>query len=76
MLVKLFDIQSVEGQRLAFKDEKSIPGWAYSYIKAAVNGGIIKGYADNTFRSQGNISRAEASAISKKYLDGKNKNNI
>ncbi|KNY26105.1 S-layer homology domain-containing protein [Pseudobacteroides cellulosolvens] len=134
LLVKLFEIQPVEGQRLAFKDEKSIPEWAYSYIKAAVNGGIIKGYADNTFkasdnitrqefavmflramnygeleakntsfkddskiadwakgyvakavelslisgypdntfRSQGNISRAEASAISKKYLDGKN----
>lgn len=42
-----------------FSDRKDIPGWAATELPAAIQAGIIVGYADNTLRPNQKISRAE-----------------
>lgn len=42
--------------------------WAKSSIDRFVEGGYIKGYSDNTFRPNSNITRAEFVAIFNKYF--------
>ena len=47
----------------AFKDDKSISD-DYAEAVAVLNGmGVFKGYEDNSFKPQGDITRAEVSAI-------------
>jgi len=41
-----------------FKDVKS-DFWAYDYIIALVNEGVVSGYSDNTFRPNSDVSREE-----------------
>ncbi|MBJ6360127.1 S-layer homology domain-containing protein [Paenibacillus sp. GCM10012307] len=50
--------QSVSGT--GFADDKQIPGWAKSYIEAAVSAGIVKGKDHNRFAPLENLTRAEA----------------
>lgn len=37
--------------------------WAYDYVNKMVKSGVINGYEDNTFRPDGNITRAEFSKL-------------
>ncbi|MGI6549436.1 MAG: S-layer homology domain-containing protein [Syntrophomonadales bacterium] len=53
---------------LSFKDSNSISGWAKTAVATAVDKGIINGYPDNTFRPQGNATRAEAVTVVVKAL--------
>ena len=47
----------------AFKDDKSISD-DYAESVAVLNGmGVFKGYEDGSFKPEGNITRAEVSAI-------------
>lgn len=48
---------------LRFSDSAEIADYAQTAVKHFVNGGIISGYDDNTFRPNGNITRAEAAKI-------------
>ncbi|CEO10843.1 N-acetylmuramoyl-L-alanine amidase [[Clostridium] sordellii] len=48
---------------LNFSDRYAISDWAKEYVDALNDYGIIKGYEDNTFRPQNNITRAETVAI-------------
>ncbi len=51
---------------------KDIKGhWGINFINYSVNAGWIKGYEDNTFRPDANISRAEVMTIINRILDRK-----
>ena len=54
--------------KLEFSDTASIPTWAYGYVAAAVKNRIITGYEDNTFKPDGNVTRAEACTILAKCI--------
>lgn len=46
-----------------YNDKNRIPSWAEEEISRAYELGIAKGYSDNTFRPDNNITRAEFSAM-------------
>jgi len=50
---------SGEGAEIAFTDKESIGTWAIRQIAQSVELGIIKGYANGTFRPNKTITRAE-----------------
>lgn len=52
-----------------FTDSAGISGWAKGAVAAAADNGIINGYPDNTFRPQGNATRAEAVTVIVKALN-------
>ncbi|WP_372637092.1 S-layer homology domain-containing protein [Cohnella sp.] len=51
--------QKGDGGELSFNDKNEIGNWARPMVAEAVKRGIIKGYADNTFRPNANITHAE-----------------
>jgi hypothetical protein len=55
-------------QTLNFTDAQQIASWALSGVTAAVNKSYLSGYPDNSFRPQGNTTRAEAAVIIAKLL--------
>ncbi|MGI6307778.1 MAG: S-layer homology domain-containing protein [Dethiobacteria bacterium] len=52
----------------AFNDCSKIADWAQQAVAAASASGIINGYPDNTFRPQGQATRAEAATVIVKAL--------
>jgi hypothetical protein len=58
IIVKVLGLKQPNGIT-KFKDDKDIPAWAKSYIKAAVESGILSGYTDNTFKANKPCSREE-----------------
>lgn len=50
---------------------KDVPdgNWAYDYVSAAFEGGIIKGYEDGTFKPNGRITRAEIAVMLSRAFD-------
>jgi hypothetical protein len=56
------------GAQTGFTDDASISSWARGFVVVAVNAGLIKGYPDNTFRPQGDATRAEACAMINSFL--------
>jgi len=63
-----FGIEEAQDKTLAFADSDKIPAWSRGYIKKAVELGIIKGYSDNTFGPQREITRAEVVTIISKCI--------
>ncbi len=57
--VKAAKLSQASGEN-SFTDNLQISSWAKGSVLAAVNASIIKGYPDNTFRPQGQTTRAEA----------------
>lgn len=57
-----------EDQTLNFTDTQKISPWALPGVTAAVSKSYLSGYPDNSFRPQGNTTRAEAAAIISKLL--------
>lgn len=53
---------------LNFTDTQQIASWALPGVTAAVSKSYLSGYPDNSFRPQGNTTRAEAAAIISKLL--------
>lgn len=49
--------------KLSFKDAGSVPSWAKESIAAAASQKLIDGYDDGTFRPEGQITRAEMTAM-------------
>lgn len=45
---------------LNFIDSNQISNWAKDSVDALSDNGVIKGYEDNTFKPQGNVTRAES----------------
>jgi hypothetical protein len=54
--------------RTLFADDTSISSWARGFVVMAVNEGLIRGYPDNTFRPQGDATRAEACSMISSFL--------
>ena len=48
---------------LSYQDSASIPAWAAEQVKTCVSAGVIGGYADNTIRPLGSITRGEIAKI-------------
>ena len=48
---------------LAYADSKNIPAWAEESVRDLRGYGIMKGFADNTFRPYNNITRAETAEV-------------
>lgn len=62
MIVKAAKLSTdQEGSR--FKDSTDISAWARSAVNTSIARGIMKGYPDNTFKPQGNATRAEAVTV-------------
>jgi len=54
---------SSSNKALDFQDLKKIPTWSHAFVASALEAGIIKGYADQTFRPNQQITRAEMAAM-------------
>jgi hypothetical protein len=52
-----------EKANLTYRDNASIPEWCKKYVDAVSKNNIIKGYNDNTFRSENLLTRAEMAAM-------------
>lgn len=62
MTVKAAGLSQASGE-LAFTDSGKISTWAKDAVLTAVKDGIINGYPDNSFRPEGNATRAEAVTV-------------
>jgi len=60
--------------KLLFEDENEIPKWAYESISGLVEEKILKGYTDNTFGANNNITRAEGMTLISRIIEFKEKN--
>lgn len=68
MAVNAFNIEGSEIQ-LPFTDSNTIPEWAKSSVIKAFSSDIVKGYADNTFKPDKEVTRAEVCTIIAKCLE-------
>lgn len=59
---------SNDGTAPDFKDSEDIIAWAAEDVKLAVEQGIIKGYANNTFLPKANITRGETAVLIQRLL--------
>lgn len=62
MAVKAAGVTAGSGET-AFTDNDQISFWAKGSVLAAIDANIMEGYPDNTFRPQGNATRAEAVCV-------------
>lgn len=62
MIVRATELNQVE-MEIPFTDSAGISDWAKEGVAIAVKNGFINGYPDNTFRPQGNATRAEATTV-------------
>lgn len=73
MLVRAMDLQREADDKnnvwLNFRDYRQIQSWARGAVVVAVEKGLIKGYADNTFGPLRKASRAEAVTMLIKMQD-------
>ena len=61
IIARIHDLgEDTTEDELNFSDKSNISDWAVNNVKAVVQKGYIKGYSDNTFKSQNNITRSEA----------------
>jgi len=68
MAVNPFNIEGAEIE-LPFADSNTIPNWAKSSVCKAFSSNIVKGYADNTFKPDKEVTRAEVCTIIGKCLE-------
>jgi len=59
MLMKTFNFEPSDISNNNFADEERIASWSRRYVNTACNLGIVKGYNDNTFMPDKNVTRAE-----------------
>jgi hypothetical protein len=62
MIVNALQLENVQ-KNLAFADQGNISSWAQKAVVAAVEHGIIAGYANNTVKPQTHATRAEAVTV-------------
>ena len=67
MTARAVKLAEISGES-SFTDNDMIAGWAKDSVLSAVQAGIIKGYPDNSFRSQGKATRAKAVTVILKAL--------
>lgn len=69
LVLRAFGIEEAQDKTLTFVDSQKVPGWSSGYVKKAVELGIIKGYNDNTFGPDRQITRAEVATIIAKCME-------
>jgi heme-binding NEAT domain protein len=62
MLGKALQLEG-EADLSVFSDEANIPAWAKKYVALVTAAGAIGGFEDGTFRSDGQLSRAQLAVI-------------
>ncbi len=65
---KLFDYPAENSTALAFTDREQISSWAYPYVSAAVQEGLVSGDDEMRFLPKNNCTRAEAAAVMDRLL--------
>ncbi len=65
----------MDGSDIGFSDKGDVPAKLAGYVAAATNEGIIQGYPDDTFRHDGQATRAEAVTMVVRMLDWLDENN-
>lgn len=60
--------QEVSARLKGFTDQAKIAGWARPSVALALGDGIVKGYADGTFRPEAIATRAEAAVLVSRIL--------
>ncbi len=68
MLVRALAMPETGDQALGFADQSQIPSWAVPAIRKAVSAGIVAGYADQTFRADKPITRAEMAVMAMRAI--------
>ena len=58
-----FKILKEDHEVAPFRDGKDIPPWSLESVNAMVRNGIMRGYPDNSFGYQGNLTRAEVLSL-------------
>lgn len=69
MLMKTFNFEPSDYSNNTFNDEAKIASWAKRYVNTACNLEIVKGYSDNTFMPEKNVTRAELFTMIAKCLE-------
>ena len=70
VLARLLDVENDVMAVEQFKDKHSIPQWSKGVVGGIVAKGLMKGFADGTFKPSNNTTRAEAVVILKRALEG------
>lgn len=68
MFAKLMKLEVSKESVVMYKDVQS-SHWAAGAVKAVTEAGLFKGYEDNTFRPDENITRAELAVVIAKYMN-------
>lgn len=63
IVYKAFRLEEYGPSEDKFKPKENIQPWARGYVEKAYNLGLIRGYRDNTLKTDKNISRAEIFVI-------------
>lgn len=71
MIVRASGVQADENKLSTFADQDQIPEWAYAFVTAAAEAGLIQGKGDNLFMPSDNATRAEAVTLLLSLLDYK-----
>lgn len=64
------EVKDTKGQPHAFSDAGEGDTWAYAYIDALAEAGIVKGSGGGRFNPGGTVTRAEAACMLARILDG------
>ncbi|WP_138496561.1 S-layer homology domain-containing protein [Paenibacillus pinistramenti] len=59
----------------SYKDGANVSDWARQYVEAAQNGGILSGYQDVSLQATKAVTREEAAAIIRRFLERTNLTN-
>ncbi|MCY9657299.1 S-layer homology domain-containing protein [Paenibacillus chondroitinus] len=71
MIVRASGIQTAEQPISTFADKDQIPAWAYAFVAAAAEAGLVQGKGDQLFMPNDNATRAEAVTLLLSLLDYK-----
>lgn len=68
-LAKLLKLKQDNTVSVSFNDDDQISGWSKSSVYAAVNSGLMRGYASQEFHPKDHLTRAEAIVMLDRAID-------
>jgi subtilisin family serine protease len=69
MLVRALRLEGEQNQMPPYRDAAEIPPWARGAVATASARNLVGGYPDQTFRPEGQATRAEAAAMTSRMLE-------
>jgi len=69
MLMKTYNFEPSQTSKIILADEETIAPWSKKFVNTACNLEIVKGYSDNTFKPNKNVTRAELFTMIAKCLE-------